>query len=550
MKRALIALLALAACTSPADANRLRARAKVTAFVEPPSTPPPLLPGAYQGNIGSWPSSPLPADITNASSCVTPATYCRQVIADWDVVPYETITASRKIGVVAYIAPTATQYGLGKTNPIDYVEIACDGGAPARIEEAALNSDTGEIEYFVAMDPANFTDGLHECRFTAVPEEGRSRIGQGATVDHYQPTYSLFINTDTGAQSLPYQQRIVSPTGVDDAGCGDTLGNACRQVWGARDALKASMGSDIGGGVICLMEGSYQWGKPSTNPTITNYPSATQFVTVQPCASQDKADVIFTTAEGTTSGGGTFQPRGWGLPKLRVKGLTTQVNFTGDSDYSSRSVATVPGQEIIWFDDVACTAASCLSGSRLKAGYATGVSSTGGARPFTWLRLARNTHVIDATDDTYTGTKMVLTALIDYVQETDAAAHPDIWQNANAYIFNAIVRDLTCTAFCDTAALFSDGVAGVRTEGLAWVNVDVNTISPNTQLAVAGWWKQVFILDSQFIRAGGMSLDAFTTATNFKDWNFTNTICGDTDLNAVAAVAAEITIFGGTGCAP
>lgn len=532
MIRAIFAALILLSSIQ-ADAARFKMRIRGAAVVETPPQAPPLAPGAYPAGAG-WAATATPTDIAGSSN---------QVIIEWTDPPYRTITAARKIGVVAYVAPTATQYGLGKTNPIDYVTIACDGGVPAQIDEPSLNSDTGEIEYWVTMDPANFSDGLHECRAVGVPEAGKSTVLQGTTIDHYQPVHSMFINTDAGAQTLPGETRIVSPTGVDDAGCGDTLGNACRQPWAARDALKASMGSDIGGGVICLMEGGYDFGKAGQDARTTSFPAASQWVTIQPCAGQSKAATLINNKPSTY---------GLGIAKLRIKGLSTTFTINGNSNMGAIVVGpgtAVPGTEFVWLDDVDADSGVVgggggINGTRMKAGYATDVTVTNAGRPFTYLRLARNTHVVDAVDDVYTSTKVVLTAQVDLLDErTFTVNHPDLWQNTVPMI-NAVLRDINCNGGnCKGQGYFQDNNGSASR--LAIVGGNVSSTGYITW-QTATLWSDVFVLGATI--TGNINLSGPNTWSNVTLVDLTCATAQDLDIDADEV--ANFTILGSPQCTP
>lgn len=552
-KLLILTLTAGAFLTAPADANRLRAKSAVV-ISEAPVDAPPLLPGVYEGSVGSWPQTTQPADVVDAYSCAVPATYCRAVIADWDAVHWDTIVASRKVGVVAYIAPTPAQYALGLVNPIDYVDIACDGGDWVRIEEPSLNSDTGEIEYWTTLSPAYFADGRHECRYKAVPEKGRAFVGQGLTINSYVPEVSLLINTNYNG-TLPSLTRIVSPAGSDTVGCGNTLGNACRQVWSALDSGKLAMGSDVGGLTICLMAGDYQWGKPGQSGAIGTsftYPSATQWVTVKACAGEDPALVRLTTVEGSTSAGGTLQPSGWRLQRVKLENLAILVGLQGSSRYGTRSGSTVPGQEDYWLNNVTCdNHVNCITGSKLKTLYGTNVTAILTGRVLSYGRLARNITVLNNSDDVFTNMKVILTASIAYVDRYPGSGHTDVWQ-VITNIRNAIIRGVTCNTHCAAQFWFSDATVGVLVDGFAFVNNDVTTIPSIGGTAVYILWQMGRPWSNGLLLNNNLTTTISMDSTSLvaKDWTFVNTVCSGKDFDASPSNAAQVTVLGGSGCTP
>jgi hypothetical protein len=342
-----------------ADASRIRAKLRRAVAVQPGTVTPPLVPGSTA--IGSWAASAQPADVNGST---------RQVIANWAMVPFQDFDDPFYLEVVAYQAPTSAEYSGGIKNAIASVDFACDGGDWAVITAPTTNA-AGHSVYRVQIDPATFSgDGQHECRFRAIPTTGRALVGQGSNINYAAITHSMYLNTNEGNSFTPYTRIVDASGGVDNASCGGGTGaSACATLIQAKANIYTHYGSDLGGGVVCLMPGNYSWGTASTVPTIR--PAATRWLTVKPCDGVSRSQVTINT-QPTSSG----VARGIGVAKVRLYNVTTNVGMAPTTNAGSISGDSVPGQEYGWADTVdhngpGTNLSSIISGSKWKAAYAT-----------------------------------------------------------------------------------------------------------------------------------------------------------------------------------
>src|SRR5579862_715287 len=92
-------------------------------------------------------------------------------MARWDMVPYEAVEDDFNVGVVAF-----------HIDGIDRVEFSVDGGKWLAVRESSLNPQTGVVEYFVTLHPADFAnDGEIELRAIVYPKSGVPRVLAGVT---------------------------------------------------------------------------------------------------------------------------------------------------------------------------------------------------------------------------------------------------------------------------------------------------------------------------------------------------------------------------------
>lgn len=196
------------------------------------SDPPPRSPSDFRyvlrpgsGFTGTTPTPPARGSGLGAT---------KDVIADWDVVPYTAFNDSFNVGVVAW---HINQAG------IDRVDFSVNGGTWTSVRDMATNPQSGVVEYYATLRAELFNAGPVEVRAIAYPV-----VGQPVVLSNMK----LYADpTDSFAGKL----RYVTTTGNDSTGNG-TQGNPFRTISKAATSLQSAYGN-ADGGTIYLGAGSY-----------------------------------------------------------------------------------------------------------------------------------------------------------------------------------------------------------------------------------------------------------------------------------------------------
>lgn len=146
--------------------------------------------------------------------------HATQVIANWDVVPFQRISQPFKAGVVAFHETGAD------------VEFRINGESAGRVADPAWNDQTGVFEYWVEINPARYADGPLTVSATAYPDgEGHeSRTLNDLTL--YADAGNSLITHDVkwadadngsdatgdGSEANPYQTIKKAVLSVGDGG--------------------------------------------------------------------------------------------------------------------------------------------------------------------------------------------------------------------------------------------------------------------------------------------------------------------------------------------
>ncbi|WP_332771617.1 hypothetical protein [Phenylobacterium sp.] len=357
--------------------------------------------------------------------------YGRPPIASWNVPQFMTVTAPIKIGVVAFKPSSDAEYngGAGVISNISYVDFNCDGGPPAggatvRSMSMTMNDDSDTVEYWVELDPENFSDGLHECQAVVVPTTGIGKGLQGTfdittnnTLDR-----SLFITTNKSG-TYPADTRYVATTGTNfstGGGCGQTSATPCANIGYAKERIQSALGQ-VGGGLICVAPGTYSMGMPVDNQTRS---APNEYLTVDSCGpGGTKENVILNRID---------SPSGLRARKLRLQNVTWDmrgapggggINNGGGGD-----------DALIWAHNV------------------------------TWIGPGR--HILEATqieNDTFDRSKFFTNVT---------------WDNVRGAVGNIrLLRNSTLTRFG------SDAITSIRTG----ININIDDISPYYMTGPGGW---------------------------------------------------------------
>jgi hypothetical protein len=156
--------------------------------------------------------------------------------------PGKKVEATRNIGVFADKA----------NDPVTQVSIVIDGGSPTVVTSEALNPDSGNVEWFMEINPASYSSGLH----TYV-----------ATISHLHGVdlvvASSFV-TDNADTFTTLRTRYVDPVSGNDSNAG-TIGSPKRTCGSAIQSIH-TLYSEVGGSTIYI-KGDNDWVGATCNVT-------------------------------------------------------------------------------------------------------------------------------------------------------------------------------------------------------------------------------------------------------------------------------------------
>lgn len=345
-------------------------------------------------------------------------------IAHWDAVPHQTFSGTLKLGVVAY-----------HIRGINRVEFQAENGTPIAVTEMAMNSDTGEIEYFVTVDASDYPDGPAEFEAIVYPTAGVPRI-----------LPRLFLNPNSGGTLTTGVVKYVSWTlGHDTEGDG-TEGAPYKTILGAM--LDKDPNGQTSGKTIYLMAGDHF----AVGRVYPQFPSSgDQYCTIRPAPGLDKDDVTYDGKTGLAGDdGGTF------AFKVKFYDVTIKRAFTGTPGYT----------DYVWYDNCAfvgpgrtVTDSANKEFYEQQAGpiYVTNSSFYDAAQMLDGASMYRNVTVDHCSGQFIHECPLALNVtLTDLDREGNGELHPDVLQYHNA-CNNVIWRDITA----DTTSTVIDSY-GVR----------------------------------------------------------------------------------------
>lgn len=246
------------------------------------------------------------------------AGYGENSIAQFNCVPYQTVTTTLNVGVVAF-----------HFEGINRVEFSVDQGVWVKVYAASLNPHSGTIEYWTPFIANRFTDGVHEIRAIVYPTSGVPRVLAGMYV------------VSNGSGTLSERYVYVSPSG-NDATADGTIALPYQTL------LKAAAFNTGGAGVptacdrltIYCAAGDYAW--PSA--TFEFQPSNSNgWLTITAAPGVDPSDVRITSNPVESSSG-------FNTPLVKISRLTIdqEDNLFLLSSYDGGGGAT----RLFWWDEV------------------------------------------------------------------------------------------------------------------------------------------------------------------------------------------------------
>jgi hypothetical protein len=498
----------------------------------PSPTPAPLVPGSTP--VGSWSATSAPPTQGSGSSFIT--------IAQWDMVPRQALTAvDNQICVVAYSAPKDGTRYAAKPNDMAKVRFIANNGSPVDVSSSTTSGRAAPLEEFctnVDLSGVSAGDAV-EVRAIAYPTNGVPVVLQGGDANQYGNYYSQDGFYSFFFQAKPSITRYyVATTGNNSNSC-TSSGAACQTVAGA--LAKVGSSNDHSSVEICLAAGSYSLSSGDS----VNRPAATGYLTITPCPTVAKSDVII-----DSWGNGTRTAR------THVKGLLI-------SNGAQRIFAISSGNSThsIWLDDVDwVNAVSCRGSGGTNGGctYAvTAVSAYQGGIYLTdvylenfhaatyGLTFGRNVDIDHINADSYQQSRTVLNGTVSNVINC-CSVHSDINQQSTSEMYNHILAGITATSNIDGAGVFNDGTPNPAGDfhRAAFVDLTINNgVNPgryNVRLAAGGeniYFKGL-TLSGGPIGAGGVT----------SPWYVIDSNC--TGKATSENFGSVPTYFGSTGCGP
>lgn len=344
--------------------------------------------------------------------------YEARVIARWDVVPHQRITAPFEVGVLAFHRAF-----------VDRVEFSLEGGPWQAATERTLNARTGVWEYTASIHPLELAPGPIEVRAIAYPEHGQPRL--------LEP---LWLEVAASAAAGPVV-HVDAVGGDDEAGDG-SADAPFRSLWRASAAIRDLVGgaSAGDGAVIACAAGTYVWERAAGETTAE---TSSTWITVEPAPGVAREDVhIVKTADTSNNGLDTKLVR---LHDITLSGPTLSLHCSTGQD------------RFLWID-----------GCRLEAGgkfwtngwydgvYATGAVADGTTdHAFVGCHLLRGCEVRNFGGDAFKGARCAVNCSVENQVGLENSLHSDIWQNMNSADENVILYGITTGGDMQEQGIFS-----------------------------------------------------------------------------------------------
>lgn len=396
-------------------------------------------------------------------------------IADWDVVPYQVVTGTLNVGVVAWHINEA---GMEK------VEFSANGGGWTPVTAMEMNPDTGVTEYFATFRADMFNTGPVELRAVAYPV-----VGQPVVLP------SLMLYADPNG-SFANRVRHVTTTGSDTTGDGSEA-KPFRTIAKAASSLQSAFGN-ADGGTIYLGAGSYDG---STGSVTTN----NAWLTISAAPGLAKNNVTISGYSGSPA------------RLVRYDGVTMRSAVPNPSATNPRHAwysnsdlrGSNLGENIDW-------AGAVHNGSTwVQTAYATDVTVGNTQNGIRNGRLIRNAVFDGIGSDALSDSSTMINVTVRnidtswYTGPSSGAPHPDVYQSY-ANNDDIIIYNLEATQSINAEGIFAGGTAG--RDNWAVVNAQLNT--PVNTFHLGGAWDNAFFLSSAFNGAPHW-LPGWMTASNF-----------------------------------
>ena len=373
-----------------------------------------------------------------------------QAMARWNFVPHQIFTDKFNIGVVSF-----------HTYGIDRVEFFLDDATiPIIVTEPTLNPESNTIEYWISVNPANVTTGLHTVSAVAYPNLGFPRFLNldpvAAKEGHHKVS---FIADPLGL--IPRIEKFVSPTGSDLTGNG-SRDFPYASIMKAAKSIAVVNGGVADGGIISLLAGDHIFGSAtSALSTITK----NTWLTIQPAEGVSSKECPIVTATGGIRT--KLVKFGW----ITIKPLSTVAPILGSptNDFCC-----------VWLDRCDFLGQGRTVNSKFVVNwdytFITSCYLTDSRDGFTG-DLVRDCHIGLIASDAFTGSGLVVNCSCRKIDNTGTSFHPDFYQLyaagtllENRILYNAELRELS-----ESQGLFAGAIGAPGIKDIAFVNVKLHT---------------------------------------------------------------------------
>jgi len=464
----------------------------------PSPTPTPgaaLVPGSTP--IGSWTATSTPGKQGNSGEPL----YNTNIILAWDMVPRQPLTsADNQVCVMAFHAPTPTEYSGGARNAVEKVTFIANNGTAVDVMTPTSSNRSGKPEYCIGLDQSGLgSNATVEIRAIGYPTTGQPVVLQGDDdLPFFDKYYSLFV-----VGNYSPTRYYVDDGGSDSGNNCTNSGSPCQTIARVKTVLGAIDYSNI---EVCLGAGTYNLDSGSTQR-----PAATGFFTVRPCPGVSKSSVII---------------NGWGISN---DGVYVDRSRIQEVTVSGVTAADPPDTSFLWLDNVdwaggcrgvnTCVAINQFNSHAL---FATDVNWSDLYNPIDANAvLFRNVNMDLINSDYGQNVRFIVNGLETNVQYC-CGAHPDLNQSSNAQGGNGhIVYGLTAVNSINQAGLFSSN-SGILTDA-AFVDVTIDDNSSNRagwQFDALGTNDNVFVWNLNLTTAI-MPGDSMTPT----NWNIVDSVC-------------------------
>ncbi len=337
-----------------------------------------------------------------------------KTIAQWDAVPFQTISGTFRIGVVAF-----------HHSGIDRVEFSAFGGKPVIVKEASINPRTGVSEYWIALNADDFPDGDLPLRATAYAVNGVTR-----------ELTPLPLQIVRHTQDLPL---YVSPNGSDENEGSET--HPLKTIAAAIDKVHD------GGKIILNDKGTYPFTSARINPNLSNN---RRWITILARPGLDRSEVLIAPEQRTRI-----------LPHIRLlrwQGVT--FDFKTISQYYPDNNQHVWFNHCRWIDSAGWLAkhpAPHLAPIRtlqyIGGSYVTDCIAENMLYGFVEQSLVRNCTARRISGDVFQNSLFVVNSIIDTVDGTLLEHHSDLFQYFG-HMENLIVYNVSAFGIRQTQNFF------------------------------------------------------------------------------------------------
>jgi hypothetical protein len=418
------------------------------------------------------------AGAVSSTPTPTPSGVGTQVIANWDVIPYQVITSNFKVGVVAF-----HESGVN-------VEFTINGGPVSTVSRPTYNDRTDVYEYWIEIIPADYADGEITISATAYPDD---------TNNQPRVLSDLILYTNANGTLQNYNGSSIVWADCDNGN--DTTGDGSEL--NPFQTIERAFTQAGAGGTVYLKAGlNYQI---TNNHAPVNHPYWTT-ITAAPGIPGNEVRVL-----GGTNGQ---------FDETMVKWNNVQFYMDEDPTGFFTLLQFADGQ-LIWFDNSEFYnerghhTSTYLFNTQNAEYYMTGclIRDIGVAAGY----FQRNCEIRNIGGDIWRAADdmLIINTRIDNMDPMPGA-HADLlqWYNPGAVIDNIILYNLAATN------INSQGFFGNSGENTAIVNVLIEKTADTPRLSQVHDLNHILIWYCNFV-----NIDfSITDTSNVSSWNIQNSI--------------------------